>query len=162
MKNLEISLDNGRHALLGLLCGKWKGTIKTWFEPDVLADESIIQGEIKPILGGRFVEHIYMAISKETGKQVEGRAVWGYDLTMQIFQCSWIDEFHTGTNIMFSESEQIPDCIDAVGVYLGGDEVWRWRTRMVQPEIDRLIITMYNITPFGEEAKAVEVVYKRM
>jgi hypothetical protein len=30
-----------------------------------------------------------------------------------------------------------------------------------QPEADRVIITHYNITPDGQEAKAVETVYQR-
>ena len=38
---------------LNKLVGIWKGTCKTWFEPEVLADESDIDGSIQPVLNGK-------------------------------------------------------------------------------------------------------------
>ncbi len=38
------SLENGPHANLAKFAGDWTGTTKTWFEPDVVADESIERG----------------------------------------------------------------------------------------------------------------------
>ena len=53
------SIQNGNHKLLSRLTGEWEGSTKTWFELDVLADESPMQGTIKSILGGRFMMHEY-------------------------------------------------------------------------------------------------------
>lgn len=39
---------------------------------------------------------------------------------------------------------------------------WGWRTEIEQPDDDRLVIVMTNISPDGEEAKAVEVEYTRV
>ncbi len=41
------------------LIGKWKGDVKTWFEPGKLADESTVVGEFTPLLEGKFIRHSY-------------------------------------------------------------------------------------------------------
>lgn len=45
--------------LLGNYIGKWQGTVKTWFEPGKLADESKVFGEIVSLLNGNFFRHTY-------------------------------------------------------------------------------------------------------
>ena len=55
----DESKSSGQHGELAKLVGEWSGMTKTWFEPDVLADESPMTGTIKPLLGGRFVMHEY-------------------------------------------------------------------------------------------------------
>ena len=74
--SLEQSLDSGPHALLARAVGSWRGTLRTWFEPDVLADESPISGEIRSVLGGRFVAHEYSY--ELQGAQYEGLALHGF------------------------------------------------------------------------------------
>ena len=53
----EDSKTGGVHLALAALCGEWAGSTKTWFEPDVVADESTMTGKMSPILGGRFILH---------------------------------------------------------------------------------------------------------
>lgn len=43
----EVSKEAGEHYRLSLLAGNWAGTTRTWFEADVLADESPASGTIK-------------------------------------------------------------------------------------------------------------------
>ena len=41
----ETSLESGPHHELLKLVGEWEGTSRTWFEKDVLADESPVSGK---------------------------------------------------------------------------------------------------------------------
>lgn len=149
------------HYRLGLLVGQWEGTTKTWFEPGVLADESPMQGTMKAVLDGRFIMHEYQGSLH--GKPFEGIAIIGYSMSNEQFECAWIDSFHMGTSIMFSEGNATDKLFSVFGSY-GGKELeqkWGWRTEIEMQENNRLMITAYNISPDGEEAKATETVYNR-
>lgn len=157
----EISLEDGPHRELASITGKWKGTVRTWFEPGKLADESPISGEIRTILGGRFLLHQYQGSMME--KPLEGMAIIGYSFEQEKYQTAWIDSFHMGTGILFSEGTAIENGHSVLGSYGGSDipEPWGWRTELAVIGTDELTITAYNIAPTGEEAKATEIIYHR-
>ncbi|UYQ94415.1 DUF1579 domain-containing protein [Chitinophaga horti] len=158
----DISLENGRHRELAKMTGNWKGIAKTWFEPDKLADESPVTASIAPALGGRFLLYQYQGTMM--GKPLEGLAIIGYTFEKNSYQVAWIDSFHMGTGILFSESQPGDDQLSVLGSY-GGPDIpvpWGWRTEVLLVNDDELVMTAYNITPEGEEAKATEVVYTRI
>lgn len=160
-EKLELSKREGAHFQLSRMVGKWKGRTKVWFEPDVLADESETIGEMILVLNGMFLLHQYKGALE--GKPLEGMMTIGYSLQFGRYHCAWIDSFHNGTNTMYCE-QQGTTGISFIGKY-GSDlpaEQWGWKTEIVQPESDKLIISMYNITPDGQEAKAVETIYERV
>lgn len=158
----EISLESGIHKELSALIGNWEGITKTWFEPDVIADESLMKGAIRPILGGRFVMHEYKGSLNE--KPFDGIAIYGFDLANNKFQCAWIDSFHMGTGIMLSNGSAAENGFSVLGSYGGHDipDPWGWRTTIELVTEDHLIIIAYNITPEGQEDKATETVYYRI
>ena len=157
----EESRDTGVHAQLARLVGEWSGTTKTWFEPDVVADESPMTGTMRPALGGRFIVHEYTG--QLMGKPFEGLAIYGFDLATNKFQSAWADSFHMSTGIMFSEGEP-GDRFSVLGSYdAGGPDVprWGWRTEIDVLDDDNIVVTAFNISPEGDEAKATETRYLR-
>jgi len=160
-EKLQTSLKEGLHKTLNALTGQWKGITQTWFEPGKLADESPMEGKITSILDGRFILYEYKGSLQN--KPFEGMAIFGFELGEGKFQGAWVDSFHMGTGIMFSEGAKSGKNISVLGTYGSPDagKQWGWRTEMEWQNED-LVITAYNITPEGEESKATETIYKRV
>ena len=164
-KRLDLSREpGGAHHLLARLAGGWSGTTRTWFEPDQLADQSPTRGRMRTVLDGRFVVHEYEGSLQ--AKPLFGMAVIGYHIDAGVFTVAWIDSFHMGTGTMQSTGRAAADD-DGTGFdVLGQYEVpegppWGWRTTLRLSDDDKLSIVHFNISPAGDESKAVEIVYTR-
>jgi hypothetical protein len=158
-QKFEDSLRDGIHHSLKAMEGKWKGTTRVWFEPGSEPDVSETIGITRTVLGGRFLLHEYTGSLQ--GKPIEGMAIFGYSIGDGKLQCAWIDSFHNGTAIMFSQNEKIGLPYSVTGYY-GKDTPWGWRTEITTDGENTLTITMYNIEPGEKEQLAVKTVYHRL
>lgn len=149
------------HHFLAQLAGNWKGTSKLWLEPDKLANEAALVGTIQLILDGRFALFLYQ--SSIEGEAQHGMFTFGYNTLLDRYEASWVDSFHNNTANMFCTGDAKDSGFFVLGSYPdpGGGPDWGWRTE-VQLNGGELVITAYNITPEGEEAKATEAVLKKV
>lgn len=163
-EKFETSKTNGAHFQLSRLTGNWEGEAKTWFEPTTVADASPMSGTIRPILDGRFIMHEYKG--SFGGKPLEGIAIYGFHLALGKFQSIWLDSFHNGSAMMFSEGKKGDNNLNVLGSYAYVtpelEQHWGWRTLIDIVSNDEILITAYNISPEGDEVKATEVNYKRV
>lgn len=147
-------------TLLSALIGAWEGVVRTWFEPDALADESPMRGTFRRVGASRFALYEYTGTFQ--GSPLSGVAIYGYNQHTDAFESAWVDSFHMPTNIMLSHGSAAAPALDVRGSYIvDASPPWGWRTTITHDGADRLVLTAYNRSPDGAETKAVEVIYTR-
>jgi len=153
--------ESSPHYFFSQLAGHWQGVSKLWLEPDKLAGESPIVGTIQLVLDGRFALFLYQSAIE--GEAQHGMFTFGYNTQLDRYETSWVDSFHTNTSIMFCTGHEKENGFSVLGSYpdpTGGPD-WGWRTE-VELKNNELVITAYNILPDGLEAKATEVILKKV
>lgn len=95
---IKAGTPGAQHARLAAGAGKWTNTIKHWMDPS--APPMVSQGtyEIKPIMGGRYMEE--SAHSEMMGMAFEGKAISGYDNVAGQYFSVWIDNMGTGIAVL--------------------------------------------------------------
>ncbi|MEX2115787.1 MAG: DUF1579 family protein, partial [Bacteroidota bacterium] len=117
-----------QERLFGRMKGTWEGTCRTWFEPDKLADESKVTGEITGVLDNRFLRHTYAGMIQ--GKPRRGEELIAFNSVTKMYQTSWVDDFHMNYAILHSEGKATERGFSVRGNYDVGENQpqWGWRT----------------------------------
>lgn len=141
------------HTLLRAFVGLWSGPTKLWLDPASVPEETETTLHAALVLGGRWLRLSYRGVS--FGKPHAGEMSLGFHKDADDFELAWIDSAHTGSAIMLSKGKLgSPGVVDVLGSYLGGGERWGWRTVLRCPTPDELVIEAFNVSPRGEEERA--------
>jgi hypothetical protein len=143
------------HARLLRMTGRWSGQTQTWFEPGTPAQLSDIRATVDALLGGRYVRIDYQATL--CGEPHAGQFIIGYDPNDTRYTVLLIDSFHTGVVPMVcTGSPTTEGGLSVLGGYTAGSERWGWRTMIRLDDSDCLHIDAFNISPDGQEHRALE------
>jgi hypothetical protein len=141
--------------------GSYVGEYKLWFEPGTEPFVSETVADLSVIAEKRFLVMRYDWWHDE--KRRDGLILLGDDEKANRCDATWVDSFHNGHRQMLSTGPASGDgAVSVRGSYPappGPD--WGWRTAFERPDDDSLVMRMYNITPDGAEALAVEATYRR-
>ncbi len=146
---------NARSNLSGCL-GTWTGTNHLWLTPNDPVRESAIAATVALAAGDGFITIRYNWADE--GKPQDGLLIVRNAPQPGEVDMVWIDSWHTGGNFMQFRGEPDPHGrISALGSYSapnGPD--WGWRIILAADAPDSLHLLMYNITPDGQQALAVD------
>lgn len=141
--------------------GEWTGLNKLWFDPTKPAIESETLAVVQEEAAGRMIAVRYSWGYE--GKAREGILLLGEDATRGRCDAAWSDSFHNGNRLMTLTGPASGDGNPSVtGNYPApsGPE-WGWRITLEHPSTNAFVMRMFNITPDGTEALAVEASYAR-
>lgn len=148
-----------QHRQLQGLVGHYSGEVKTWLDP--AADPDVGRGElhVSAVFGGRWLRFEQAGVV--TGVQHAGEMLLGFHVDAAQYELCLVDSFHTGSAMMNSVGGLRDDgLISVLGGYQAGGERWGWRTE-IAAEGEGLIVRAVNISPAGEEFRAIEARWTR-
>lgn len=154
---------------LARCAGTWLGTNRLHDPHTNAPQDSPSTLTVTPILHGRFLRVDYTWVYD--GAPQEGTLLIGYESAAEAVTAFWADTWHMGSAVLVCRGSSAPPLPDGEGSLwvLGSYEAppgpdWGWRT-VIQPgaagKDGTLQLSMYNITPGGEEHIAVEATYTR-
>jgi len=143
------------------IAGEWKGVKRLWLMPEDPVRESEATASLELVAGGGFAAIRYTWSHED--RPHDGLLVVRLAEAPGDEDMVWVDSFHTGGSFMrFGGVESPATELVGQGTYAappGPD--WGWRIALAAESLDGLRILMHNITPAGEESKAVQLELRR-
>lgn len=153
-----MTLDEIKNDLIGL----WSGENLLRLSWETPSDFNS-RGELTAAMAIRdkFLTVNYQWSYKDTPH--EGLLLLGFDTNSATVNAAWVDSWHSNTKpLILSGTINESKTIDLRGSYeVPNHPDWGWRIVITPAEKD-LSMTMYNISPEGEEDLAVQADYKRV
>lgn len=149
-------------ARIAELVGEWSGTNRLWLTPADPVRESETTASVALAARGAFATIRYTWA--DAGEPQDGVLLVRIAPEPSPLDMVWIDSWHTGGKFMEFRSEEDRDgSMSALGSYAappGPD--WGWRIVVAAEAETGIQITMYNVSPVGNETLAVEAKYIRL
>lgn len=147
-------------SLLTMLVGQWAGTNALWFMPTDPGFHSTTTAEVRATAEGAatLIEYTW----SHEGTPHAGVMVILHTVTPGKDALTWVDSFHTEKGFMHFRGDMKDGALVVLGSYGPPDAPWGWRIELTAPETDRMEIRMFNILPDGQEALAVESLWRRV
>ena len=145
---------------LAACVGPWQGTNRLHDPNTGVPEDSECTASMHAVLGGLFLRFDYRWAYD--GKLQEGSLLIGRQTRVGTVRACWIDTWHMGDQFMMLGGGEVNDKLSVVGAYPappGPD--WGWRIELVPEGDRRLLMSMMNITPDGEEQPAVDATLER-
>ena len=144
------------------LTGRWVGINRlhtVWIEENPV-NESETSASVALAANARFLKIEY-DWNYENENQ-EGLLLIGSEKDSNAAQAFWIDSWHMRDKFMSCDGKYDGDSILMKGFYkVPNHPDWGWRTDIIFSDENSFNISMYNVSPEGEELLAVEAIYKR-
>lgn len=143
------------------LVGRWRGLNRLWLSPDSPVQESETTASVELAAGGAAALIRYTWA--EGGRPQDGLILLRLAPEPSAVDMVWVDSWHMRDPFMLCRGE-----LDGEGRLAGRGAYsappgpdWGWRIVVGAQETGELRIRMFNITPDGQEALAVDARYSR-
>jgi hypothetical protein len=149
------------YPALTALVGRWTGDNTVWLEPGTDPLRSSASAEVSLEAEGQALCLRYAWA--EGGKPQSGILLLVGDAAMNAWAGSWTDSWHFAHQLMDCRGSGDGNAVSVRGTYAappGPD--WGWRLVLEAGDADRCTLRMYNSTPDGHEALAVETPLARL
>lgn len=146
--------------LMEALVGDWAGTSKLWLSPGEDPRESDSSARVSLVGQGQFVRIEYDWSFDKMAQ--DGQILFAPEFGMADCEAVWLDSWHMASAIMTCEVSNGPgDSAILRGNYPAPpDPDWGWRIEIRAAGAREFEIRMFNISPEGEEALAVQATYR--
>jgi hypothetical protein len=127
---------------------KWEGDAELWLDP-----------------AGDQASRCACTLAVEAGGVGYG---WSHEgqphtgrLALREGGADFTDTFHSPSPMRFRAAPSPRGLLDLFGTYPAGGEDWGWRITLSLRPSGELVLQMSNVTPWGEEGRAVRMVCRR-
>jgi hypothetical protein len=144
---------------LSPLIGAWEGQSTLYLDPDQEGDTQPSSVEVVPAANGKALLVTYVWHVDDAPER--GALLIERDPKQPGCRAAWVDSWHQDRVMMILEG-QTADAVDMYGKYQAeGWPEWGWRIRL-EADGDQFRLLMWNITPEGQENRAVVGEYARL
>lgn len=149
---------------LASLVGRWSAEHKLWLAPDAPDAPVRLSASTATVALGAGGDALLVTYTwSDGGKPAEGVLLLQHDPATTVATGAWTDSWHLRGTVMFCRGDVSSDgAISVLGGYAappGPD--WGWSIEIAPQGADAFRLRMFNITPDGESALAVEAEYAR-
>ncbi len=146
-------------AEIAALLGDWQGVNHLWLAPNTPPDLSETVAHTTTVMHDGLLELSYSWAFQDQPQ--EGRLVLSEDDDHTHVKAVWMDSWHMANSFMVLEGAITEKGVIALnGSYAappGPD--WGWKIQLEPLNANSFKLLMFNVTPKGKEALAVEVTY---